>query len=614
MLLWSYSDHREVNNMAVSVSTTRVQFTGNASTTAFTFTFPIGSTSELKVYEDTTLKSITTHYTVAATNNSYANGGVVTFVTAPASGVFITIAREMALTSGLTLTTGDTLPAETLQSQFDDVQKIIQELADKANMALQIPVTDSTARSNAIDKASTRANTYLGFDANGDPETTATISGITLSTGDEGWTNVLQTADEKKWVTLAVSEANLTMANSTAHNKVSLILVTTGNSNRTILMPPETATGVSNIGRRIAVVKMDAGTGQIILQNDAAGSIATNVVNRYDITQLVCLSATEWASITENPVVNLVVPDAGTIGSASDADAIAIGADGDVTLTQDLELQHDGATISFGGNDEVSLTHVHDTGLLLNGTMQLQFNDASQNIQAPSAAILDINATDEIELNATLADVNANLDVSGTGVIGSATDSTSTTSGALTVVGGLGIAKNAHAGNFKLFGSVNPTPVDFGVVNNSTGFQSAIAGLGTGYGECAGGGRMVASYPAAGELVITFTNAGVYLLCMQMGNGTMGGNDVTRIEFKVVFESETNATVVDLGFSGNGDDRIFALTSDSHTGGNMSGSGWYNVTATAGQLIRMNPQAEFTTSDDGEDINQKIFTAFMVWG
>ena len=46
----------------------------------------------------------------------------------------------------------------------------------------------------------------------------------------------------------------------------------------------------------------------------------------------------------------------------------------------------------------------------------------------------------------------------------------------------------------------------------------------------------------------------------------------------------------------------------------MSGSGWYNVTATAGQLIRMNPQAEFTTSDDGEDINQKIFTAFMVWG
>ena len=46
--------------------------------------------------------------------------------------------------------------------------------------------------------------------------------------------------------------------------------------------------------------------------------------------------------------------------------------------------------------------------------MALQFNDASQFINAPSATILDINATDEIELNATLVDVNANLDVSGT--------------------------------------------------------------------------------------------------------------------------------------------------------------------------------------------------------
>ena len=62
----------------------------------------------------------------------------------------------------------------------------------------------------------------------------------------------------------------------------------------------------------------------------------------------------------------IVIADAGVIGSASDKDAIAIGSDGDVTLTQDLELQHDGAILSFGANDEVTLTHVHDTGILLN--------------------------------------------------------------------------------------------------------------------------------------------------------------------------------------------------------------------------------------------------------
>jgi len=74
----------------------------------------------------------------------------------------------------------------------------------------------------------------------------------------------------------------------------------------------------------------------------------------------------------------------------------------------------DEAVIGFGDNNEVTLTHVHDTGILLNGTNVIQFNDASQNIGAPSNAILDINATDEIELNSTLIDINANVEISGT--------------------------------------------------------------------------------------------------------------------------------------------------------------------------------------------------------
>ena len=161
---------------------------------------------------------------------------------------------------------------------------------------------------------------------------------------------------------------------------------------------------------------------------------------------------------------DIIIGDGKTIGSASDVDAIAIGSDGDITLTQDLELQHDGAILSFGANDEVSLTHVHNTGILLNSTNVIQFNDASQNIGAPSNAILDINATDEIELNATLVDVNANLDVSGT-IVGAstlsattgtfsgilktddATEATSTTDGSLQTDGGLSVVKDAVFGN-----------------------------------------------------------------------------------------------------------------------------------------------------------------------
>ena len=78
----------------------------------------------------------------------------------------------------------------------------------------------------------------------------------------------------------------------------------------------------------------------------------------------------------------------------------------------------DGGVVAFGDDQDVTLTHVADTGLLLNSTMALQFYDASQFINAPSATVLDINATDEIELNATLVDVNANVEVSGTSALG----------------------------------------------------------------------------------------------------------------------------------------------------------------------------------------------------
>ena len=79
----------------------------------------------------------------------------------------------------------------------------------------------------------------------------------------------------------------------------------------------------------------------------------------------------------------------------------------------ELRLNTDGHIIKFGADNDVSLTHVADTGLLLNSTMKLQFNDASQFIQGSSATVLSIGATDEIDLTATAVDLNGTLNVSG---------------------------------------------------------------------------------------------------------------------------------------------------------------------------------------------------------
>ena len=137
-----------------------------------------------------------------------------------------------------------------------------------------------------------------------------------------------------------------------------------------------------------------------------------------------------------------------------------------------LSLPTDGVVIAAGVNSDVTLTHVHDTGLLLNSTMALQFNDASQYINAPSATVLDINATDEVEINATLADVNANLDVSGTYTGGGLM----TTGGNIVIPDGgtIGSASDTDSiqirsdGNVAIGGSANDT-IAFYVYNNTTG-------------------------------------------------------------------------------------------------------------------------------------------------
>jgi len=107
-----------------------------------------------------------------------------------------------------------------------------------------------------------------------------------------------------------------------------------------------------------------------------------------------------------------------TINNGS-ADIVLVEGDtNDVSLLDDLKLVSDSAQLSFGADSEVSLTHVHNEGLLLNSTNKIQFYDSSQYIQGSSATALTLAATAEIDLTATTIDINGTADVSGTLTVG----------------------------------------------------------------------------------------------------------------------------------------------------------------------------------------------------
>jgi len=139
---------------------------------------------------------------------------------------------------------------------------------------------------------------------------------------------------------------------------------------------------------------------------------------------------------------NLLIPDAGTIGSASDINAISISSGGVVAVTattantgasdgaltvaggvgiaadlsvgDDLRLVSDAAIFEFGVNSDVTLTHVHDTGLLLNSSRQIQFGDSGTNISQSADGVLDLASDNIIELTGTTIDINGNVEISGT--------------------------------------------------------------------------------------------------------------------------------------------------------------------------------------------------------
>jgi hypothetical protein len=146
----------------------------------------------------------------------------------------------------------------------------------------------------------------------------------------------------------------------------------------TIVVDAGEVTGATSI---TSTAFVGALTGNVT--GNASGTAAT-------VTGAAQTNITSVGTLTTLTVDNVII-NGTTIGHTSDTDAITIGSDGDVTLTQDLELQHDGAILSFGANDEIALTHVHDTGLLLTdsgGTPTLQLHDSNESVSSDGTNLI----------------------------------------------------------------------------------------------------------------------------------------------------------------------------------------------------------------------------------
>ena len=162
-------------------------------------------------------------------------------------------------------------------------------------------------------------------------------------------------------------------ASSDAGRAIYIIYTGTLDSACTITIGPDTL-------KRVHIIKNGTSGSQNILIKQGAGAGAAVTIPNGD-TKVVSLDGGGSGAIVTDVLASLSVVD--------------------LKVQDDLSFTSDSAVVSFGADADTTLTHTDGTGLTLNSTNKLCFNDASQFIQGASGTVLDIAATDTIELTAT---------------------------------------------------------------------------------------------------------------------------------------------------------------------------------------------------------------------
>ena len=168
-----------------------------------------------------------------------------------------------------------------------------------------------------------------------------------------------------------------------------------------------TITIAPNTMKRVQIIENATSGSQSIIISQGSGASVTIPTGRVSV---VYLDGAGSGAAVVNAFTDLDL--AGTLSIAG-----AVAAATDMTVGDDLTLSSDAGVLGFGADTDVTLTHVADTGLLLNSSRQLQFGDSGTYIHQSADGVLDLVADTEIEINATTIDINGAVDISGNALV-----------------------------------------------------------------------------------------------------------------------------------------------------------------------------------------------------
>jgi hypothetical protein len=157
----------------ISDVTRRVVYSGSAGTGPYSFSFEVLANTDVAVYKNTTLLTLTTDYSVTINSNGT---GSVTLVSAATGSDKITLVGNRSIERATDFVTGGDLFANSLNDEFDSLVIFSQQIDEKVARSIAAPVTDPTDIDMILPAKADRASKYLAFDADGNPTATAGTS------------------------------------------------------------------------------------------------------------------------------------------------------------------------------------------------------------------------------------------------------------------------------------------------------------------------------------------------------------------------------------------------------------------------------------------------------
>jgi hypothetical protein len=125
--------------MAITTTLNRVTYTGDGATITFAYTFEILLATDLQVYVNGVLKTLTTDYTVSGVG--LPGGGNVTFIVAPPAAQTVLFLRVEPFTQASSLPSNDKFPTVTVETALDKLTMITQQLNEVDQRTLKLALT-----------------------------------------------------------------------------------------------------------------------------------------------------------------------------------------------------------------------------------------------------------------------------------------------------------------------------------------------------------------------------------------------------------------------------------------------------------------------------------------